>query len=71
MKFLVPKAEPKLLQRNNDDAFVEEEISIDLPELEQELGLFIIDLEGGEISSRAIIRKGVINVSNEVTEIGH
>jgi hypothetical protein len=35
------------------------------------LGLFIVDLEGEGLSSRAIIRKGTIIVKNKVISAGH
>lgn len=42
-----------------------------MPELEKQLGMFIVELEGEGVTSRAIIRKGTIILKNKLTPVGH
>ena len=70
LKYLVP-AQCKEIQYKTKDVFEEIDDEIPLPELKDSLGMFIVELEGERVTSRAVIRKGTIITQNKKTEIGH
>lgn len=47
------------------------EINLELPELQGKVGLFIIELFGNGIMSRAVIKKGSLTLIHRSTERGH
>lgn len=70
LKFLVAVNERKEEYPFNDP-FQEHKVTIDIPELQDQLGMFIVEIEGEGVTSRAIIRKGTIILKNKVTPTGH
>jgi hypothetical protein len=68
LSFLKPTYE-EIYQHKPINQYSVEEVTIPV-NIEKKMGVFIVDLQGETITSRAVIRKGVILCLEELTEAG-